>query len=158
MNDLERVLKFRTSPQYSCRVRIPWMVLDFHLYGFGWLFLPPRLMPLDAQYAVQFRCCSSCMILAMVSSPLPSKYSLKISLTSRCGLRVDDPALLVLRVFHIAVWGLGERLAALPRVLCADRTLRLISLAYSSFMIFLMGIKSSISVAPSTQSTLSLRR
>ena len=58
------------------------MVLDFHLYGFVWLFLPPRLMPLDAQYAVQFRCCFSCMILAMVSSPLPSKYSLKISLTT----------------------------------------------------------------------------
>ena len=32
----------------------------------------------------------------------------------RCGLRVDNPALLVLRVFHIAVWGLGERLAGPP--------------------------------------------
>lgn len=31
---------------------------------------------------VHIRCCSSCMILAMVSSPLPSKYSLKISLTT----------------------------------------------------------------------------
>ena len=32
----------------------------------------------------------------------------------RCGLRVDDPALLVLRVFHISVWGLRERLAGPP--------------------------------------------
>jgi len=32
----------------------------------------------------------------------------------RCGLRVDDPALLVLRVFHISVWGLSERLAGPP--------------------------------------------
>ena len=32
----------------------------------------------------------------------------------RCSLRVDDPALLVLRVFHISVWGLSERLAGPP--------------------------------------------
>ena len=31
-----------------------------------------------------------------------------------CGLRVDDPAFLVLRVFHIAVRGLGERFACSP--------------------------------------------
>ena len=37
----------------------------------------------------------------------------------RCGLRVDDPALLVLRVFHISVWGLSERLAGPP--LCIVR-------------------------------------
>lgn len=32
----------------------------------------------------------------------------------RCSLRVDDPALFVLRVFHISVWGLRERLAGPP--------------------------------------------
>ena len=37
----------------------------------------------------------------------------------RCGLRVDDPVLLVLRVFHISVWGLSERLAGPP--LCIVR-------------------------------------
>ena len=41
----------------------------------------------------------------------------------RCGLRVDDPALLVLRVFHIAVWGLGERLAGIALDLIADAPL-----------------------------------
>ena len=49
LKDLVLVLKLITSPQYSCRWRMPLMVEHFHLQSLGWVFLPPRPMPLEAQ-------------------------------------------------------------------------------------------------------------